>query len=204
MNTSIATLFIAALASGTIVSTATQQSATPEPLTASQVRLLIASAQPEDHERLRGHFEALATKYDADAARHTAMARVAGTDPNRRSGGDPSAHHTRLAALAKESAAITRELATHHGTLAKGAASTAPRGSERFERGAGAATMPSETQLRELAAKARTPAEDGELAEDYQRLAKQDWPTRRNIPRRPRPTAEPNPGPAWRRTAIAS
>src|SRR6186713_1258463 len=85
----------------------------------------------------------------AAAARHTAMARSA-INPNRPSGGDPAGHHNRLAALAKDSAGITHELATHHGQLAAGAASTAPRDSARFEQGAGAPATPSEKQLLDL------------------------------------------------------
>ena len=100
------------------------------------------------------------------------MAQAAG-NPNRRAGGDPAGHHNKLATLAKESAGITRELASHHGTLATGAASTAPSGGARFEQGAGAPSVPSEKQLLELAAKAQTPAEHGELAEYYQTLVKQ-------------------------------
>lgn len=173
MKTFTATVFLAALAFGAVASVAAQQPASSDLLTASQVRQLIASAQPADHARLRAHFDALAAKYTADAAQHTAMARAAGGNPNRRAGGDPSGHHNRLAALAKESAGITRELATHHGQLAAGVASTAPRGSTRFEQGAGAPAAPSEKQLLDLAAKARTPAEHGELAEYYQTLAKQ-------------------------------
>lgn len=170
MKTFTASLFVAALAFGAVA--AAQQSGSSDLLTANQVRQLIATAQPADHARLRAHFEALSAKYTADAARHTAMARSAG-NPSRRSGGDPAGHHNRLAALAKDSATITKELATHHGQLAAGAASTAPRDSARFEKGAGAPAGPSEKQLLELAAKASTPAEHGELVEYYESLAKQ-------------------------------
>ena len=108
MKTFTASLFVAVLAFGAAAAVAAQQSS--DLLTASQVRQLIASAQPADHAQLRAHFEALSAKYTADAARHTAMARSAG-NPNRQSGGDPAGHHNRLAALAKDSAGITRELA---------------------------------------------------------------------------------------------
>jgi hypothetical protein len=170
MKTFTASLFVAVLAFG--AAAAAQQAGSADLLTASQVQQLIASAQPADHARLRGHFEALSARYTADAARHTAMARSAG-NPNRQSGGDPAGHHNRLAALAKDSAGITRELATHHGQLAAGAASTAPRDGARFEKGAGAPAVPSEKQLLDLAAKASTPAEHGELVEYYESLVKQ-------------------------------
>ena len=170
MKTFTASLFVAVLAFRAVA--AGQQPGSSDLLTANQVRQLIATAQPADHARLRAHFEALSAKYTADAARHTAMARSAG-NPNRRSGGDPVGHHNRLAGLAKDSATITKELATHHGQLAAGAASTAPRDSARFEKGAGAPAGQSEKQLLELAAKASTPAEHGELVEYYGSLAKQ-------------------------------
>ena len=172
MKTIIATLFLAALTSAATVNVAAQQ-ATSDILTANQVRQLIASAQPADHARLRAHFTALSAKYTADAARHSTLATAAGGNPTRRAGGDPAGHHTRLATLAKESADITRQLATHHGELAGGVASTAPRDSARFEQGAGAHATPSEKQLLELAAKASTPSQHGELVEYYESLAKQ-------------------------------
>lgn len=173
MKTFSATLFLLALAFGVGGTVTAQQPGASDLLTSTQVRQLIASAQPADHARLRAHFEALSARYTADATRHTAMARSAGGNPNRRSGGDPAGHHNRLAALAKDSAAIAKELATHHGQLAAGAASTAPRDSARFETGAGALAVPSEKQLLALAAKASTPAEHGELVEYYESLAKQ-------------------------------
>lgn len=169
----LATLFLAVLACGALAANAAQEPPATPLLTASQVRQLIASAQPADHARLRAHFEALSAKYTADAARHTALASAAGGNPNRPSGGDPARHHNRLAALAKDSAGITRELAAHHGQLAAGIASTAPRDSVGFEKGAGAPAIPSEKQLLELAAKARTPSEHGELVEYYESLVKQ-------------------------------
>lgn len=173
MKTFTASLFVAVLALGAVAAIAAQPAGSSDLLTATQVRQLIGSAQPADHARLRAHFETLSAKYTADAARHTAMARSAGGNPNRRSGGDPAGHHNRLAALAKDSATITKELATHHGQLAAGAASTAPRDSARFEKGAGAPAVPTEKQLLDLAAKARTPAEHGELVEYYESLVKQ-------------------------------
>ena len=92
MKTIIATLFVAVLAFGAAAAVAAQQAAS-DILTASQVRQLIASAQPADHARLRAHFNALSAKYTADAARHTALATAAGGNPTRRSGGDPAGHH---------------------------------------------------------------------------------------------------------------
>lgn len=150
------------------VGAAAQQPA-PEVLPAPQVRELMASQQPADHARLRAHFEALAARYAAEANRHTAFAQASAGIP-RGAGASAGAHHTRLAANANESAKTVRELAAHHGQLGAGAASTAPRNSERFEKGAGAPATPSEKQLLQLAAKAQTPSEHGQLAEYYSTL----------------------------------
>jgi hypothetical protein len=149
---------------------AAAQQPTPEILPAPQVRELMASQQPADHAKLRAHFEALSAKYAAEAARHTAFARASAGIP-RGAGAGASAHHNRLAAIAKESATVVAELATHHGQLAKGGASTAPRNSERFEKGAGAPATPTEEQMLALAAKAQTASEHGLLSEYYTTLA---------------------------------
>jgi hypothetical protein len=147
-----------------------QQPAAPGLLAAPQVHELMASSQPADHAKLRAHFEALSATYTADAARHIAFERASAGIP-RGSGASAGAHHKRLAAIAKESATITRELATHHGQPAGGVASTAPRKGEQFEHGAGAPATPSEKQMLELAAKAQTPSEHGLLGEYYTTLA---------------------------------
>ena len=147
---------------------AAQQSA--QILPAPQVRELMASQQPGDHARLWRHFETLSARYAADANRHLAFARASAAVP-RGAGAAASAHHTRLAASAKEAASIVGELGIHHRHLAAGVLSTAPQHAERFEKGAGAPATPSEQQLLELAAKARTPNEHGLLTEYYTMLA---------------------------------
>jgi hypothetical protein len=164
------TLSAGVLAVFTLVGTAVAQQQPPELLPAPQVRQLMASQQPADHLKLRAHFEALSAKYAAEAERHTAFARASAGIP-RVGGASASNHHNRLAANAKESATVTRELATHHAQLAAGSASTAPRGGERFEKGAGAPDTPTEKQMLTLAAKAQTPSEHGLLAEYYTTLA---------------------------------
>jgi hypothetical protein len=164
------TLSTGVLAVFTLASIGAAQQQAPELLPAPQVRQLMASQQPADHLKLRAHFEALSVKYATEAERHTAFARASAGIP-RGVGTSASNHHNRLAANAKESATITQELATHHVQLAAGAASTAPRGGERFEKGAGAPETPTEKQMLALAAKAQTPSEHGLLAEYYTTLA---------------------------------
>jgi hypothetical protein len=168
MNTNyLRRLPVVAFAALTLAGTATAQQ--PDILAAPQVRELMAGQQPADHAKLRGHFEALAAKYAADANRHTAFAQASAGVP-RGAGASAGAHHTRLAANANESAKTLRELAVHHGQIGAGATSTAPRNGERFEKGAGAPATPTEKQLLQLASKAQMPTEHGQLAEYYSTL----------------------------------
>ena len=153
--------------------TAVAQSPSASMLTAAQVRELVARAEPADHARLRAHFEALSARYEADAKRHSNVGRAFTANPNRRSAANPTRHHERLAELATQEAATTRELATHHGQLAVGVPSVAPPDSERFDRGEGALALLPEAQLIALAGKANTPAEHGALQEHYLALAAQ-------------------------------
>ena len=139
-------------------------------LTSIELKRLVASAQPGDYARLGDHFAALADQYAAQARRNVALSRTQTGNPNRRSGGNPGAVYARRAEIATESAATTRELAAHYSRLAAGMPSTAPANSARFVAGEGA-PVPSEAQLRELAAGARTPADHRSLEEYYLMLA---------------------------------
>jgi hypothetical protein len=151
------------------VAAVTAQQPAPAPLTAAQVRQLVAGQQAADHARLRAHFEALSARYAAEANTHTAFQRAATGIP--RGGEAAAAHHKRLAEMTNDSAAVTRELATHHGQLSAGNTSTAPSGGERFERGVGAPAIPTERQMLVLAARAQRPSEHGQLSEYYSTLA---------------------------------
>lgn len=155
---------------GVAAGVSARQANAPGLLAAPQVRELVTSQRPDDHARLKAHFEALAAKYTADANRHAAFASATANIP-RGIGASASVHHTRLAANATESAKVVRELAAHHGLLGTGVASTAPRGSERFEQGAGAPPTPTEKEMLELAARAQTPREHEQLSEYYTTLA---------------------------------
>jgi hypothetical protein len=145
---------------------------TAQLLSTGEVRELMASPAPANHVKLHAHFTALSTRYDTDASRHTAFARsAAGT--SRGANAAAASHHERLAALALESATITSALATHHRTLSTGEASTAPRGGEVFEAGAGAPAIPPEKRLQQLAVRAERPSEHGQVREYYLMLAKE-------------------------------
>jgi len=138
-------------------------------LTWSEVQQLMADRQPADHAKLQAHFAALSARYTADAVRHETFARSAGS--SRGASTAAAAHHQRVAELAKESAQITSELAGHHATLAAGLPSTAPKGAEAYEAGAGAPDIPEERRLLLLAARASRPSEHGQLREYYMLLA---------------------------------
>lgn len=134
-------------------------------LTSIEVKELVARAQPNDHARLRDHFAALADSYALDAQRHKAMARVVTGNPNHPPAVSPGVRHVRLADTATQSVTIIRELSAHHGRLAAGQTSQAPANSARFENGEGS-PAPTDAQLRELAAGART-ASDHRALEEY-------------------------------------
>ena len=145
---------------------ALSQTASPI-LNTLEVQKLVASSKPADNARLSAHFAALADRYAADARRHSAMASAFIAAPTRRvSANTASDHCRRLALLNTESAETLRELAAHHEQLASGAATTAPRGSARFQAGAGA-PEPTDAELSGLAAKASTPADHRALEEYF-------------------------------------
>jgi hypothetical protein len=91
-------------------------------------------------------------------------------NPSRNLSTGMSAHCKRLADLNTQSATTLRELAAYHAKLASGTPATPPRDGARFQAGAGA-PKPTETELSTLAARARTPAEHGELEEYFLTLA---------------------------------
>lgn len=137
-----------------------------------EVRKLVSSTEPADNARLSAHFTALADRHAADATRHNAMAQAFIAAPTRRVPANTAADHCkRLAALNTKSAETLRELAAHHDKLAAGTPSTAPKGSERFQGGAGA-QEPTDAELSALAAKASTPADHRALQEYFLTAAK--------------------------------
>ena len=135
-------------------------------LSTIEVQQLVASGQPADHARLRDHFVALADQYATDARRDINVARTLGAGSTRRAGSGAGAKFIWLAEAANKSAAIVHELADHHGRLAVGLESAAPKDGARFDAGEGA-TVPTPALLERLAARARTPADHGLLAEYY-------------------------------------
>lgn len=141
-------------------------------LTSIEVKEFVTSSRPADHARLSDHFAALADKYTSDARRYRNVAFAMTGNPNHPPAVPPGARWSRAAEQAENSASVARELSAHHGRLADGRSSQAPAGADRFEAGEGA-PAPTDAQLNELAARARTPADHRSLAEYYTTLAEQ-------------------------------
>lgn len=169
MRTIFSRTLVAGLALVAIATGAAAQDRTAL-LTSIEVKELVARAQPNDHARLRDHFAALSERYAVDAQRQKAMAKVMTGNPNHPPAVSPGVRHVRLADAATQSATTLRELSEHHGRLAAGLPSQAPVNSARFENGEGA-PVPTDAQLRELSAGARTAADNRALEEYFTGLA---------------------------------
>jgi hypothetical protein len=164
---------VSALVFVACVEGAAAQTTSSAVLNSLEVQELIKRADPADHARLEVHFAVLAEQYAAEARRHSAMAQGFLARPIRQKAAHSAADHCkRLEQLNLQSAATLRQLAAHHESLAAGKTSAAPRGADRFERGAGAPAASTE-ELTALAAKASTPDDHRALEEYFVTLAKQ-------------------------------
>jgi len=156
----------------TSAAAAVAQTSSPPILNALEVQNLVSSAEPADNLRLSAHFAALADRYAADARRHSAMAQAFTAAPTRQVAANNAADHCkRLASFNMQTADTLRELAAHHEKSAAGMPSTPPKGSARFQAGAGA-PEPTDAELKTLAAQASTPAEHRALQEYFLTAAK--------------------------------
>jgi hypothetical protein len=172
--THIRTIAVGLLLLFTLPGGATAQNSESAVLNSLELQQLIKRGEPADEDRIAVHFAALADQYALDAKRHAAMARAFTAQPAGRMAAHSAADHcNRLAELNMQSAAMLRELATHHERLAEGEASTAPRGAARFQNGEGA-TVPTPEDLRALAAKANTRTDHLALAEYFDTVAKRN------------------------------
>jgi hypothetical protein len=103
---------------------AAQASASSDLLTPKAVSELIATAKtPADHVKLQKHFLALAAKYDAEAADHTAEAAAYRKNPSFMDSKHPigpgtASHCDRFAELSREEAKEARALASAHERMA--------------------------------------------------------------------------------------
>ena len=136
-----------------------------------EVQKLVASGAPDANARLAAHFTALADESAAEAKRHQAMSTGFGSNPGRQLGANMSAHCNRLAGLNRQAAATLGELAAHHTKLAAGVPSIVPPKAAAFQSGKGA-RVPTDDDLRALAAKASTPADHRALMEYFNETAK--------------------------------
>jgi len=160
---------IALLAFG--VSAAAQDKSSIAPLSAPEVRQLVASALPADQLQLSAHFAALADRYTAQAKIHTSMAQQSVGNASRNLNSGLSAHCKKLAELNTEAVSTLRELQNHYRQLAAGKASVGPVAGAGFEAGAGAG-KPTEKDMVRLAASAKTPADHQDLEAYFLALSK--------------------------------
>jgi nitroreductase len=154
---------IAALAT---VGVSTAEASSPSLLNALEVRQLVAQSAPDAHARLAAHFATLADRYDAQAVRDAAVAKVMGGNPNRRMAIPVGSYWIRHADANAESAVTLRALAAHYRLLAGGISSRAPLNSGRFMNGFGA-PAPTDQELAIASGTARTAVEHAVLVEYF-------------------------------------
>jgi hypothetical protein len=163
-------LSVTAIAVLTLAAVPTAQERPSGLLNSLEVRRLVARGGPGDHAQLSAHFTRLGDWYAAEAKRHLSMSQNFVVSPTRNLESGLKAHCKRLADINAQSAAIVRDLAVHHERLASGTPSTAPVGGASFEAGIGA-PAPTDRELRDLAASARTAGDHLALADQFLTLS---------------------------------
>lgn len=165
------TIHLAVLAVGLLaLSVANATAQTSPTLNIIEVQKLVASGTPDADASLAAHFTALAEESAAEAKRHAAMSTGFGRNPGRQLGTNMTAHCNRLAGLNRQAAATIGELAAHHTKLAAGVPSIVPPKAAAYHSGKGA-RVPTDGELRALAAKASTPADHRALMEYFNEVA---------------------------------
>lgn len=171
------TIYLGILVGAFLSLLATRAAAQGSPiLNIIEVQKLVASDVPADHARLAAHFTALADQSEGEAKRHQAMSNGFGINPVRQLGANMRPHCNRLAELNREAAKTLGEMAAHHTKLAAGLPSIAPPKGSLYQSGKGA-RVPTEGELRDLAAKARTAADHRALMEYFSETARQHTAT---------------------------
>ena len=166
------TIHLAAFAMGLLALSVAHVAAETSPILNNvEVQKLVKSGTLADNARLAAHFTALADESTADAKRHEAMSTGFGSNLGRQLGANMSAHCNRLAALNRQAATTLGELATHHTKLAAGVSSIVPANAAAYQSGKGA-RVPTDDDLRALAAKANRPADHRALMEYFNEVAK--------------------------------
>lgn len=165
------TIHLAAFAVGLLaISVANATAQTSPVLNIVEVQKLVASGTPDANASLAAHFTALADESAAEAKRHQAMSTGFGSNPARQLGANMTAHCNHLAELNRQAAATLGELAAHHTKLAAGVPSIVPPKAAAYQSGKGA-RVPTDDDLRALAAKASTPADHRALMEYFNEVA---------------------------------
>jgi hypothetical protein len=117
-------LFSAMALAISVAAPAAQARKSTDLLSSKQVKELVATAKtPADHLKLSKHFNALAAKYEAEAAEHAEEAQAYHKNPTFMESKNPSgpgtvAHCDRFADLTRQAAKEARELATAHEHMA--------------------------------------------------------------------------------------
>ena len=107
---------------GIALPSAAQTSKSSDLLKPSEVKALIVNAKtPADHVKLQKHFQALAAKYDAEAAEHADLTKLYRSNPGSHYPGNNAQqadHCDRLSELMLEGAKSARALASDHEKMA--------------------------------------------------------------------------------------
>lgn len=171
------TIHLAAFAVGLLaISVANATAQTSPVLNIVEVQKLVASGTPDANASLAAHFTALADESAAEAKRHQAMSTGFGSNPARQLGTNMTAHCNHLAELNRQAAATLGELAAHHTKLAAGVPSVAPPNASLYQSGKDA-RVPTERELRDLAAKASTAADHRALMEYFSETSRRHTAT---------------------------
>src|SRR2546423_1075811 len=131
-----------------------------------EVQRLVSVNTPDAHPRLSKHFIPLPAAYNANAARSTARANAWVGNPNHGFGVHADVRRTQQAEDAARLADAARAMTAYHQLLSVGAVAVPPPARAQFDGGAGA-PPPTQVELKELATRARTPADQRVLAEYY-------------------------------------
>ena len=135
-----------------------------------EVQRLVAADTPAAHASLAKHFVALADKYAADAARFRALAAVPAGSPNHAAPVGASTRRARQADAAVSLSDAARSVAAYHQFLSIGSRPSAPPERTAFDGGFGA-TVPTNAEVKQAVATARTAADHHVFAEYFLTVA---------------------------------
>jgi hypothetical protein len=160
-------LVIAAWVSATPASVSAQITGV---LNTFDVQRLVTADTPAAHAMLGKHFGALADKYAADAARSRALATVPAGNPHHAAPVGANPRRVRQADAAMSLSDAARSVAAYHQFLSIGSNPSAPPDRTAFDGGLGA-TVPTNAEVKQAVASARTGADHHVFAEYFLTVA---------------------------------